>query len=121
MAPRFLGEIPLDDGPDIGETSSGAGEAAAIGAGASQALLEDYIALSLEDLIPDAQGEVVIRNETGQGIAIVTNHPVVEQGVSGEHLTTAGIDVTGHAYCKFEGGPTLFYPGDQTLLVTPEA
>lgn len=100
--------IPLGDHDQIPATGDGfvpAGE---------------LLTLSLEDLIPDVRGEVVILSDTGLDIAVVTTEPVASQGVETLHVMDSGLDVSGFGYCTFVGGITVFYPPTHRLLVTDE-
>lgn len=76
------------------------------------------LSLSLADLIPDAHNEIVILDGSGGSLAVVTGDTVASHGVSGEHVTASGLDVSGFAYCTFEGGVTVFYPATHRLIVT---
>jgi len=80
---------------------------------------DGLIALSIADLLPDAQGEVVFLNDAGvSAINILNAQPVIGSGISDHHTTAQGIDVTGMAYSTFETGLTVYYPSDVTLLLT---
>lgn len=76
------------------------------------------LSLSLADLLPDAHNEIVILDGSGSSLAVVTDHAVVSHGISGDHVTASGLDVSGLAYCTFEGGVTVFYPATHRLIVT---
>lgn len=80
----------------------------------------ELLTLSLEDLIPDARGEVVILSDAGHDIAVVTHEPVASQGIETLHVMDSGLDVSGFGYCTFAGGLTVFYPPTHRLLVTDE-
>lgn len=80
----------------------------------------EYLVLSLEDLLPDAQGEIVVLDDLEEGITIVTDHQVADQGVSADHVTATGVDVGGFFYCTFDSGVTLYYPTSLKLVVSPE-
>jgi hypothetical protein len=77
------------------------------------------LTLALEDMIPDARGEIVIRNEASSRIALVSDQAVVGNGIESSHVTGAGIDVGGFAYCSFVGGVTVYYPADHHFMVIP--
>ncbi len=91
------------------------GEALAEGPIASRG---ETLTLTMEDLIPDARGEIVILNETGQDIAVVTADSIAAHGVESSHTTALGMDVSGFSYCTFASGLTIFYPSSQRLLIT---
>lgn len=76
------------------------------------------LALSLGDLVPDAHNEIVILDGSGSDLAVATNDAVASHGISGDHVTVSGLDVSGFAYCTFEGGVTVFYPATHRLIVT---
>lgn len=108
-SPLVDGEIPL--GGHATATSATSGPATPSG---------EFLTLTLEDLIPDARGEVVILSDTGHDIAVVTQQPIASQGVEASHVTAAGLDVTGYGFCTFAEGITLFFPPGQRLFVTDE-
>ena len=76
------------------------------------------LTLSLGDLIPDARNEIVILDGSGHDIAVVTGDAVSTHGIADAHVTAAGLDVSGFAFCTFEGGVTVFYPATHRLVVT---
>lgn len=91
--PIFAGSIPLSD--DAGLVPK----------------LTDGISLSLEDLLPDSGGSIVIKNDDGDlSIRLVTDQLVVEQGFIDRMVTAAGEDVSGHAFFAFSDGLTIYYP-----------
>ena len=83
-----------------------------------QALEDETLTLSLRELLPDAGGEVVIHNQAGTDVTVLTDDPVTEHGLKANHVTRAGHDVSGFAYCRFAGGITVFYPRTLSLCVT---
>ncbi len=84
-------------------------------------LSADTLTLALGDLIPDARNEVVILDGSAQDIALVTHDAIAVHGVAEAHVTVAGLDVSGFAYCTFEGGITVFYPATHRLIVTADS
>jgi len=76
------------------------------------------LSLSLGDLIPDAHNEIVILDGSGSDLAVATDNAIASHGISGDHVTVSGLDVSGFAYCTFEGGVTVFYPATHRLIVT---
>ena len=81
----------------------------------------DQLALSLEDLLPDANGNVVLFNDAGiTEMSIVSERPVVDSGIAGEEAATDIGDVTGMAYYSFDSGPTLYYPLDVHVSIISE-
>jgi hypothetical protein len=78
-------------------------------------------ALALSDLLQDANGEVVLFNDSS--VPVLTLHAgagVVEEGQSGPHVTAAGEDVSGFRYVSFDNGLTLYYQGGLDLIVRSE-
>jgi hypothetical protein len=86
------------------------------GNAASAPAADDSLVLSIADLLPDAQGEIVLFNDAGlSALSIVGALPVTGSGIADQHATAEGIDVSGMAYYRFETGLTLYYPSDVTL------
>ena len=75
------------------------------------------LTFSLKELLPDDGGEVVIDNQTDADVTVLTDDPVTDRGVEEDHITRAGHDVSGFAYCRFAGGITVFYPRSLKLCV----
>ncbi len=72
--------------------------------------LDLSVTLALADLLPDANGEVVIlTEEDNPHLSIVTDLRILESGVSPDHVTAGGIDVGGLQYWVFEDGTRLYY------------
>lgn len=69
--------------------------------------------LNLADLLPDANGEIVILNEGDDPcLNIVTDLRLLESGIAESHVTDGGIEVKGLQYWVFEDGTKLYYsPG----------
>ena len=99
--------------------ASGSGDASAGGGIAT--VPNDFLVLSLEDLLPDPRGEVVVFDDVGEGVAIVTDHQVADHGVSPAHITAAGVDVDGFAFFTFDTGLTVYYPNSLKLIVAPDS
>ncbi len=107
-------------------TASEASQAAAVG-GADILILdpgttlnqatEETVLLELEDLLPDASGEVVLFAGEELPVNIVTDEPLTDAGIAAAHVTAAGVDVTGLHFYSFESGITLYSPTD-LLIVT---
>lgn len=74
------------------------------------------LVLTLADLLPDAQGEVVMFGD-GVPITLMSAEPIAASGLAEPHVTAAGIDVTGLAYLSFPTGVTVYYPSDQPVTV----
>jgi hypothetical protein len=82
---------------------------------------DEMLTLSLKELLPDDGGAVVIDNQTGNETTVLTDDPVTERGIERAHVTRAGYDVSGFAYCRFAGGITVFYPRSHSLCVQEES
>ena len=78
---------------------------------------EEAVLLELEDLLPDAFGEVVLFAGEELPVNIVTDEPLTGAGIAEAHVTAAGVDVTGLHFYSFESGITLYSPTD-LLIVT---
>ncbi len=78
------------------------------------------ITLSFEDLLPDANGEIVIVSHGDHPqLSIVTDQRVCDAGIAVSHVTADGVDVAGLAYFTFEGGTRLYYSQDIDLTIAP--
>ena len=79
---------------------------------------DDAVVLTLNDLLPDPQGDIVLLNQAGSvEMAVLTDKRVVDTGVADHHTTADGTDVVGMTYYSFESGPTLYVPADMNLSV----
>lgn len=86
-------------------TDSGSGEGAAF-------------SLSLADLLPDADGAIVIEGDgLDLSIRIMTDEPLVDTGVVATLITATGEDVSGHAFFSFSNGTTLYAPRELDLSI----
>lgn len=76
------------------------------------------VELALSDLVGDANGEVVIFNDSGsRTLAIRTEAAVVAEGQAAEHVTAAGEDVSGFRYVTFDNGVTVYFPEGLDLIL----
>lgn len=108
---------------ELGETVEAVGAATSSPTAAELAPVEgseNYLVLRMDELLPDSGGEVVIYDDVGEGLAILTHEHVAGQGVSADHVTASGLDVQGFSFTTFESGITIFYPSESKLLVLPE-
>jgi hypothetical protein len=80
---------------------------------------EATVLLELEDLLPDASGEVVLFAGEELPVNIMTDEPLTDAGIAEAHVTAAGVDVTGLHFYSFESGITLYSPTD--LLIVTES
>jgi ligand-binding sensor domain-containing protein len=86
------------------------GEASATGAA--------EVELALADLVSDANGEVVVFNDSGfRTMAIRTGAAVTAEGRVQKHITASGEDVAGFNYVTFDNGVTLYYPDGLDLML----
>ncbi len=90
--------------------------------GAGVGMVTPEMAISLADLLPDANGEIVVLS-AGEPLqlSIVTEHKVFDAGTAGSHQTADGVDVTGLNFVTLEGGPTLYFPSSVELSIAPPA
>lgn len=111
-------EFIVDDGTELPmpEQAQGAGvdlDFAAVEGGVGSSPLDLSVTLSLSELLPDSNGEIVIVNGGDDPqLHIVTEMKLLEAGVASDHLTESGMQVAGFNYWVFEDGTKLFYsPG----------
>ena len=71
---------------------------------------EPAVPVAIEDLLPDALGEVVLSAGEGMTIALSARQEMVETGVADHHVTASGCDVSGFGYYSFSGGLTVYFP-----------
>ena len=84
--------------------------------------LDLTIKLSLSDLLPDANGEIVVLNEGDDPqVAIETELKVLDAGVSPAHTTAGGIEVGGMQFWVFEDGTRLYYAPGLSISVNQDA
>jgi hypothetical protein len=83
--------------------------------------VEDRLVLSLSDLLPGNQGELVLFPGDNAPVNLLTSHAVFAQGVAENHITADGIDVTGLSFLSFATGITVYFPTDLSLTVSYEA
>jgi hypothetical protein len=97
------------------------GDQAGVGDGASDTDAAEA-ELTLSDLVGDANGEVVIFNDSGfRTVAIRTNAAVVAEGEAAKHVTASGEDVSGFKYVTFDNGVTLYFPEGLDLILKSES
>ncbi len=73
------------------------------------------IVLKFEDLLPDADGEIVLFAEEDVPVAIITDETVADSGIVEDHVTAAGVDVYGLHFYSFENGITLYSLSDVSI------
>lgn len=111
-------DFVVDDGTELPMPDEAQGAAvdldfAAARDGAPGGTLDLSVTLSLSELLPDSNGEIVIVNAGDDPqLHIVTELKLLESGVASDHLTESGMQVAGFNYWVFEDGTKLFYsPG----------
>lgn len=78
------------------------------------------ITLAFEDLLPDANGEIVVLGDGfGTQLSILTDQRICAEGVADSHVTADGLDVAGLAYFAFEGGTKLYYSPEIEVTIAP--
>jgi hypothetical protein len=116
LALQQLASDLLDDSPDLPMPATFA--AAAVTSHHQPGFAE--LILSLEDIVSDGNGDVVLLDDAGlTRLAIATDAPVVTEGISLSHTVATGEDVSGFAYVTFATGLTLYYPEGLELAVLP--
>jgi len=76
------------------------------------------VELMLADLVADANGEIVLFNDSGfRSLAIQTDRAVVADGRAGAHVTAAGDDVSGFQFVTFDNGLTLYFEAGLHLML----
>jgi hypothetical protein len=74
------------------------------------------LVLEIGDLLPDAQGEVVLFADEDVPLSLVSEEPVASTGIIADHVTATGVDVDGLYFYSFENGITIYSMTD--LVVT---
>ncbi len=72
--------------------------------------------LSLEDLLPDVEGTVVMLTDDNLPVNLVTDEPLAGSGVVDEHVSAGGLDVEGLFYYSFANGLTLYSDTDIVIV-----
>ena len=101
--PKAVIDLAQDDGAAIEREASGTGAEGE---------------LVLADVVCDANGEVVVFNDSGlRTLAIRTEAAVAAEGRMQKHVTAGGEDVSGFSYVTFDNGVTLYYPEGLDLIL----
>jgi hypothetical protein len=99
---------------DLARDDRRASEGEASASGAAE------VELALADVVADANGEVVVLNDSGfRTMAVRTAAAVTADGRAQKHVTASGEDVSGFNYVTFDNGVTLYYPEGLDLIVEP--
>ena len=77
------------------------------------------VSLTLEELLPDDAGEVVLIAAEDVPIDLLSRETMTEAGIAPEHVTLGGMEVTGLHYYSFESGLTVYSPVDLLILDDP--
>ena len=78
--------------------------------------------LALAEVIGDANGEVVVFNDSNlPSLTLRTDAAVVAEGQAAPHVTAAGADVAGCRFVTFDNGLTLYFQKGLELVVRPAA
>ncbi len=82
----------------------------------------DVPTLELTDLLQDANGEVVLFNDSHlPSLAVRAESQPVDRGAVGQHVTAAGDDVTGFRFVAFDDGTRLYYQDSLHLVILDQA
>jgi hypothetical protein len=85
--------------------------------GAAAAMTAE-VELVLSELLGDANGEIVLFNDSGlRRLALATDAVVVADGRAGPHRTATGQDVSGFRFLTFDNGLTVYYQPGLDLVV----
>ncbi len=77
---------------------------------------DEVLVLSLEDLLPDVEGTVVMLTDDSLPVNLVTDEPLAGSGVVDEHVSAGGLDVEGLFYYSFANGLTLYSDTDIVIV-----
>ena len=110
------GELDFSLEPETLERSAGAEVLILNPAGSGNPANGQTVLIELEDLLPDASGEVVLFADDDLPVNIVTDLPVTDAGIAETHVTAAGVDVSGLHFYSFESGLTVYSPTDVMIV-----
>ena len=110
------GELDFSLEPETPEKSAGAEVLILNPAGSGNPANGQTVLIELEDLLPDASGEVVLFADDDLPVNIVTDLPVTDAGIAETHVTAAGVDVSGLHFYSFESGLTVYSPTDVMIV-----
>jgi hypothetical protein len=77
---------------------------------------DEALVLSLEDLLPDGEGTVVMLTDENLPVNLMTDEPLAGSGVVDEHVSVGGLDVEGLFYYSFANGLTLYSDTDIVIV-----
>ena len=78
--------------------------------------VDEALVLSLEDLLPDVEGTVVMLTDENLPVNLMTDEPLAGSGVVHEHVSAGGLDVEGLFYYSFANGLTLYSDTDIVIV-----
>lgn len=110
------GELDFSLEPETPEKSAGAEVLILNPAGSGNPANGQTVLIELEDLLPDASGEVVLFADDDLPVNIVTDLPITDAGIAETHVTAAGLDVSGLHFYSFESGLTIYSPTDVMIV-----
>jgi len=118
VAPQDAKVMIIDDGAVLPMPSYGDGEvlSAKMTGGTAGSMDDMSVTLQLSDMLPDANGEIVILGDGADShLNIVTDLRLLETGIAVQHLTESGVQVEGLTYWVFEDGTKVYHSHDVTL------
>jgi hypothetical protein len=77
---------------------------------------DEALVLSLEELLPDVEGTVIMLSDAGLPVNLVTDELLAGSGVVGEPVSAGGFDVEGLFYYSFANGLTLYSDTDIVIV-----
>ncbi len=78
----------------------------------------DAVAFDLADLVADADGEVVLFNDSRlQALLMSADAALIDEGEVAAHRTASGDNVSGFRFYLFESGLRLYFPSDLELVL----
>ena len=86
---------------------------------AAEPAAEDHVSLTLDDLLPDGAGEIVLMAGGDVPISLLAGEMLADTGIAPEHVTAGGVEVTGLHYYSFESGLTIYSPVDLLIIDHP--
>ena len=110
------GKLDFSLEPETPERSAGAEVLILNPSGSGNPANGEAVLIELEDLLPDASGEVVLFADGDLPVNIVTDLPVTDAGIAETHVTAAGLDVSGLHFYSFESGLTVYSPTDVMIV-----
>lgn len=76
----------------------------------------EALVLSLEDLLPDVEGTVVMLTDDNLPVNLVTDEPLAGSGVVDGQVSAGGLEVEGLFYYSFANGLTLYSDTDIVIV-----